>query len=113
MPLRPWEARRFDGRHLGWKVNPESPLARTRLGFDTTDHVLDAVVDSDLATWRWKDEDEFAEAIDLGLFPAGEDDRIREEACRVLNLILTSRREAARRWMPPTLASGWKNRLRF
>src|SRR5437016_4958561 len=44
--------------HLGWKVNPESPIRRTAIGFDTTDHVLDAVISADLRSWEWKDEAE-------------------------------------------------------
>ncbi|MDE0311460.1 MAG: DUF402 domain-containing protein, partial [Caldilineaceae bacterium] len=61
-----------DWTHVGWKVNPELPLKRTPLGFDTTDHVLDAVISADLTSWQLKDEDELAVAIELGLFSAAE-----------------------------------------
>jgi hypothetical protein len=33
--------------------------------FDTTDRALDVVVGPD-GRWRWKDEDDFARAIELG-----------------------------------------------
>lgn len=45
---------------LGWYVNLESPARRWCCGADITDHALDIWVDPD-RTWRWKDEDEFAE----------------------------------------------------
>ncbi len=50
-----------------WYVNLQAPLVRTRIGFDTEDHVLDLVVDREL-NWRWKDEDELDEAVRVGRF---------------------------------------------
>ena len=41
-----------------WKINLEEPMRRTPLGFDYMDQLLDIVVNSDLSTWHWKDEDE-------------------------------------------------------
>ena len=55
-------------RFGGWYVNLQSPLERTPLGFDTREHLLDVVIAADRGAWRWKDEDELAEAVDLGLF---------------------------------------------
>lgn len=52
---------------LGWYVNLQAPLVVRNDRFDTTDWVLDVVVDPD-GTWRWKDEDEFAQAFELGVF---------------------------------------------
>jgi len=51
-----------------WYVNLQTPLVRTAIGFDTTDHALDVLVALDRSSWRWKDEDELAEAIANGLF---------------------------------------------
>jgi hypothetical protein len=51
-----------------WYVNLQAPLLRTSIGFDTTDHVLDVLVPLDRSSWAWKDEDELAEVVALGLF---------------------------------------------
>ena len=106
-----------DWTHLGWKVNPEIPLRRTALGFDTTDQVLDVVIDADLSSWRWKDEDELAVAIDLGLFSVAEGEQIRQEARRVASECVTSRRQQLQawaawrppaRWKLPVLQANWE-----
>jgi hypothetical protein len=49
-------------------VNLQTPLARTRTGFDTVEHILDVTIPPDRSTWAWKDEDELAVAIGAGLF---------------------------------------------
>ena len=41
---------------------------RSPAGFDTVEHLLDVTIPPDRSTWAWKDEDELAEAVDLGLF---------------------------------------------
>ena len=71
------------GEFLCWYVNLQDPLRRSRLGFDTTDHALDLVVDPD-GTPRWKDEDELARAVARGVFTTEEADAIRAEGERVL-----------------------------
>jgi predicted RNA-binding protein associated with RNAse of E/G family len=65
-------AYRYEGHEAGWYVNLQDPLRRTAVGFDTRDHVLDVLVSSDGSGWRWKDEDELAEAVRLGLYSAQE-----------------------------------------
>lgn len=103
--------------HLNWKVNPESPIKRTAIGFDTTDHVLDVVIGADLNSWAWKDEDEFEEAIKLRLFTSIDSERIRQEALRGTREALTNRREQLLRWAAwrppaewelPVLGRQWK-----
>ncbi len=92
---RSW-SRWLDGG--GWYVNLQSPLQRTRIGFDTVDHVLDLVVEPD-GSWRWKDEDEFADALRIGALSAEEGTAIRragEEAVRAIE---------ARAW---PLDAGWE-----
>jgi uncharacterized protein len=74
---------RDDGSAGGaWYVQLEDPHRRTRLGFDTRDHTLDAWVEGDGA-WRWKDEDELEVALAHGHHSAGEAAAMREEAERV------------------------------
>lgn len=70
----------------GLYVNLQEPLRRTRFGFDTSDHVLDVVVEPDLA-WSWKDEDELAEAIRVGRFTPEEAAAVRREGERVVALL--------------------------
>ena len=57
-----------------WYVNLEEPLRRTAIGFDTLDHELDVIVELD-GSWRWKDEDDLAEAIRRGVIPAEDEPR--------------------------------------
>jgi GNAT superfamily N-acetyltransferase len=68
---------------LGWYVNLQAPLRRTALGFDTTDWALDIWVEPGGA-WQWKDEDDFAEAIQLGVFDEVSAAAVRAEGQRVI-----------------------------
>jgi hypothetical protein len=70
---------------LGWYVNLQTPLCATPLGFDTTDWALDVWVEPD-GTWRWKDEDDFAEAIALGVFDDASAARVRAAGERAIAL---------------------------
>ncbi len=75
-----------DWAFRGWYVNLQRPVRRVRVGFDTTDHVLDVFVEPD-GTWHWKDEDELAAAVEIGRFTATEAAAIREEGERVIQRI--------------------------
>ncbi len=97
-----------DWTHVGWKVNPELPLKRTPIGFDTTDHVLDAVISHDLSSWQLKDEDDLAVAIDLGLFTAAQGEQIRRETQRVASECITSRRRQLQAWTAWRPPSQWR-----
>jgi len=83
-----------DWTHTSWYVNLQAPVAVHGAFIDTTDWALDLTVQPD-GTWAWKDEDELAEAIELGIFDEAAASRVREEGERVL---------AAAPW--PT---GWEN----
>ena len=96
-----------DWTRVSWKVNPETPLKRTPLGFDTTDHVLDAVISADLTTWQLKDEDELAVAVELGLFSVAEAERIRRETQRIAEECVTSRRRQLQEWAAWRPPAGW------
>ncbi|MGY5118337.1 DUF402 domain-containing protein [Streptomyces sp. 900105755] len=70
-----------------WYVNFERPTVRTRDGFDTFDLAVDLVVDADLTTWQWKDEDEYAHARRLGIITDTEHqavDAARDQALAML-----------------------------
>jgi predicted RNA-binding protein associated with RNAse of E/G family len=62
--------------------------------FEMTDQALDILVDPD-GTWRWKDEDDFAETQALGVWTPEEAAAIRAEGERVIG---------ARPW-----PSGWED----
>ena len=68
---------------LGWYVQLQEPLRRTRFGFDTRDHILDVWVEPD-GRWEWKDEEELARAIEVGLFDARDAAAARATAERVV-----------------------------
>jgi uncharacterized protein len=96
-------------------VNLQAPLRRTALGFDTVDHALDVIVELD-GTWRWKDEDELAEAVEQGLFTTDEAEKFRADGERAVAAILEReppfdhdwsswRPDPA--WAEPTLVPGW------
>jgi len=70
-----------------WYVNLQDPLRRTAIGFDTVDHVLDAIVEPD-GSWRWKDEDELKEAMARGAFTPAQADAFRAEGERAVPRIL-------------------------
>lgn len=81
---------------LGWYVNLQSPLSRSALGYDMTDWALDIWVEPD-GSWVWKDEEDFAEAMQLGVFDEKAAAEIRAEGERVI---------AARPW--PTGWEAWR-----
>lgn len=74
---------RSDDDFAGWYVNLEDPWRPWRLGFDTEDHTLDLWIDAD-GSWRWKDEDELAVALDVGFYTAEEAQAFRAEGEAVL-----------------------------
>lgn len=93
-----------------WYVNLQAPLTSTRLGYDTTDHALDVVVAPD-GVWRWKDEDDFAEAIALGIFDDAQAAAVRAEGERVVAARPWPTGWEAWRpdpgWTPPSLPDDW------
>jgi hypothetical protein len=50
----------------GWYANLEDPLRRGEGSVHTSDHVLDVWFD-DQGFWLWKDEDELAAVVEIGL----------------------------------------------
>jgi predicted RNA-binding protein associated with RNAse of E/G family len=60
--IRRWTGTRFEG----WYINLAAPWRRTGIGFDTLDQILDVGVADDPSSWRWKDEDELAWAVQTG-----------------------------------------------
>jgi hypothetical protein len=87
-----------------WYIDLQEPLRRTRLGFDTMDHLLDIVVSPDRSEWRWKDEDEFREAVAIGVLSPEEALAIRAEGERAIRLSQEGAPpfcDGWERWSPP------------
>jgi hypothetical protein len=105
-----------EDRHRVWYVNLEEPLSRTAIGFDTVDHALDLLIELDGSAWRWKDEDELAEAVRDGLFTEEEAAGFRRWGERARDHVLsgeppfdfdwTSWRPDPS-WPVPRLPEGW------
>jgi hypothetical protein len=91
---------------LGWYVNLQEPLRRTRWGFDVRDLQLDVLVAPD-RTWRWKDEDDFERSIACGLINEAHAAATRESARGAIAEIENAGgpfAEGVERWRPP---AGW------
>lgn len=87
-----------------WYINLQTPLQRSEIGFDTMDQMLDIVVSPDMSRWRWKDEDEFAEAERVGVYTPHESARIRSVGERAVQMLLSERRtfyKGWESWRPP------------
>lgn len=80
-----------DWSFQGYYVNLQAPLEASAAGFDTEDYLLDIVVAPDLS-WRWKDEDEFAIAIEHELISPVLLHAVRSEGRRFIEEI------EARQW---------------
>ncbi len=90
----------------GWYINIDAPYRRTRFGFDTWDMFLDVVVDPDRKSWRYKDEDEFADAVAAGLFTEREANEVRATAAQALETVKSNRPpfdSIWARWRPDVL----------
>jgi hypothetical protein len=87
---------------LCWYINLESALRRTTKGFEYTDHFLDVVVEPDLSSWRWKDEDELGEAVDGDLVTAADAQGFYDEGERAIEWLLTRRAPYGESW------EGWR-----
>jgi Protein of unknown function (DUF402) len=106
---------RSDWSPDSWYVNLEEPLRRTAIGFDTLDHELDVIIELD-GSWRWKDEDDLAEAIRRGVIRAQDEPRMRADGERAVRRILDREPPFDRDWTTwrpdpswpiPVLPDGW------
>jgi len=107
--------RNTDGTINRWYINLENPLTRTNGGFEYLDQFLDIIVEPDLKTWHWKDEDEFQEAQDLGLISPQEAKMFRDVGLKALELLQSCKSlfNGWEQWKPdpswkvPVLPEGW------
>lgn len=104
------------GDFVGWYVNLETPLTRTPIGFDYLDHLLDVLVAPDRSSWRWKDEDELAEAVERGVFSPGDAEAFRAAGEQAVEHLKSGAPPFDRdwsswrpdpAWSTPELPEGW------
>ena len=100
-----------------WYINLEEPFLRTEIGFDYMDQTLDIVVEPDMSSWRWKDEDEFADGIATGIYWPEQAQAIRLEGERALARLLARKPPFDERWegwrpdpewRVPEIGTGWE-----
>jgi uncharacterized protein len=107
--------RNEDMKLRSWYINLEQPLCRFPLGFDYLDEMLDIIVSPDLSAWRWKDEDELAEAIEYGMVTKERAAYLYREGERVANWIQSGKSsfngwenwKPDPAWQAPVLPAGW------
>jgi hypothetical protein len=98
---------------LGWYFNLQTRLRRSTVGFDLWDQLLDMVVRPD-RTWVWKDEDEFGEAVRLGVIGPDEAQAVRAQGeslvTQIDQLVPTGWEDwrPGAGWPPLVLPVGWK-----
>jgi len=100
-----------DDRFTGWYVNLQEPLRATELGYDTRDNILDLWRPRN-GDWRWKDEDELAQAVSRGAFTVDEAAAFHAAGARAMReLELPTGWEdwaPDPSWSAPSLPAGWE-----
>ncbi len=87
-----------------WYINLQTPYQRTAIGFDYLDQELDIVVETDLQSWRWKDEAEFAEAQQRGRISQANAQRVQSVADGIVADLENGRfmlPHTWQKWRPP------------
>jgi Protein of unknown function (DUF402) len=101
-----------------WYVQLEDPYQRSTMGFDTMDRILDLVISPDKSSWYWKDEDEFLDAIKIGVYSPEYAQSIREDGERVIRQVQANASpfcDGWENWCPPVewgipkFPEGWEN----
>lgn len=104
------------GELRDYYVNLQTPLRRTSIGFDYTEHLLDVVIPPDRSSWAWKDEEELEEAVRRGLFTSAEAAWFRHWGERAVEHVLLGQPPFDRDWSTwrpdpswevPVLPDGW------
>jgi hypothetical protein len=91
-----------------WYINLQEPIRRTSIGFDTMDNMLDVVVSPDMSGWKWKDDDEFAEAERVGLYSHEKAREIWADGEKAAKLVTVERRAFYEKWKMWQAKPEWK-----
>jgi protein associated with RNAse G/E len=91
-----------------WYINLQEPIQRTSIGFDTMDNMLDIIVSPDMSEWKWKDEDEFAEAERIGFYSHEKAREIRAVGEKAVKLVTLARRSFYERWKMWQAKTNWE-----
>jgi predicted RNA-binding protein associated with RNAse of E/G family len=100
-----WSAE--NGDLLCWYVNLQAPLHRMEIGFETEDHLLDVVFQPDLGEWEIKDEDELAEAGQLGVYSDDEVKEVLAAAEEAIQNIITGGSSILEKWATWAAPKSW------
>jgi hypothetical protein len=100
-----WSAK--NGVLLCWYVNLQEPLHRKAVGFETEDHLLDIVFQPDLSGWEWKDEDELAQAVELGEYSKQKVHEIYAAAEEAIESIMSGRSWISDKWSTWHAPNSW------
>lgn len=95
--------------------NPANPIHRTAIGFDSTDMLLDVIVEPNLKDWRWEDEDELQEVVEAGLISTETAKALYAKGEQVRDMIMSGKSifNSWEKWRPdpawkvPVLPEGW------
>jgi hypothetical protein len=93
-----------------WYINledPEAPLHRTGIGFDSTDLLLDMIIEPNLKDWRWEDEDELQEVVEAGLISRAKAQALYAKGEEVRDLIVSGK-SVFNRWEHWRPEPSWK-----
>lgn len=101
-----WEA--GEQKLICWYINLQDPVRRTPIGFDTQDHWLDVVVTPSKDSWKWKDEDQLRDAVELGIVAEPKARAIRAEGDRVIRMIQENQPPFCDGWEKWAAPPGWK-----
>jgi hypothetical protein len=96
-----------DGAPAPWYVNFERPNRRSAIGIDTFDLLLDLVVAPDLTSWKWKDEDEYAQGRKLGLIDEATNAEVARAKDKVMALVTAANGPFAEDWSTFTQNPTW------
>lgn len=91
-----------------WYINLQEPIRRTQIGFDTMDNMLDVVVSPDMSEWKWKDDDEFAEAEQVGFYSHEKARGIWAEGEKAARLLTSERRSFYQQWQKWQANPDWE-----
>jgi len=103
-------------RLTGWYINLEANIGRSGRFYDYVDHCLDVLIPPDRSTWTWKDEEELAEAVRLGIYTGEQAAAFRAEGERAARRLLDGEPPFDRDWAGwrpdpawpvPALPDGW------